>query len=361
MATATNLMVHAGGIRRSLEELRGLHTPAPTATWTPIAHAELVGQVQEGLRAVGCSIINQEYATAAKDARLFGVMDLMAPAYNEAGGVGLALGLRASNDKSLAIRIIAAARIFICDNLAFSGGGEKGSVCLHVKHSGKLRLDRHVPKAIDLFLDKAGVWRADLERMREVEISDGRAKELIFDAFAASKYGDRVLPGNRFGDVARLYFNDDEQRIKFPDRTLWSLNNTFTEAVKLLRPSVQMQYGERIGRYFARELARACPPPAVRDVVDFGANAVIQEGVNSGYMGGGRAVDVELVEEDGDDAGPPLGGDGAMEGRTPGADPAEPRAFEVRAGGFVPVELPAPVAEPEQVPEPWEEVWGRMP
>jgi hypothetical protein len=288
MSSAT-LCVHAGGIRRTLEELRDIPAPPATNTWTPVPHHDLVSQIQDGLRAVGVTIDREEYATAARDARLFGIMDLRAPSY-DAGQVGLALGLRASNDKSFAIRVVAAARVFVCDNMAFSGGGEKGSVCLHVKHTGRLRLDAHVPKAIDLFLDKAGVWKADLERMREVEIGDGRAKELIFDAFTA-RSADRVLPANRFQDVARLYFDDDEQRAKFPDRTLWSLNNTFTEAVKRVRPASRFQYGERIGRFFARTLARALPPPAVTEVFDFGANAAVREG-------NGRALEIDLNDAD---------------------------------------------------------------
>ena len=36
--------------------------------------------------------------------------------------------------------------------------------------------------------------------------------------------------------VSGLYFRDQAQRAKFPDRTLWSLNNAMTEAVKALRP-----------------------------------------------------------------------------------------------------------------------------
>jgi hypothetical protein len=39
----------------------------------------------------------------------------------------------------------------------------------------------------------------------------------------------RMLPG-----VAHRYFRDDRQREWFPDRTLWSLNNSFAQVVKEL-------------------------------------------------------------------------------------------------------------------------------
>ena len=82
--------------------------------------------------------------------------------------------------------------------------------------------------------------------------SDGRAKELIFDAFARCP----ILPRRLFPIVSGLYFDDEEQRSRFPDRTLWSLNNAFTEAVKVLRPEPQANGQLRIGRFFARTLHR---------------------------------------------------------------------------------------------------------
>ena len=72
--------------------------------------------------------------------------------------------------------------MFVCDNLAFSGDG--GTVVLRKKHTSRLDLSRVVPPAIDAYLEKAGLFKLDIERMKNVELTDGRAKELIFDAFA---------------------------------------------------------------------------------------------------------------------------------------------------------------------------------
>ena len=73
--------------------------------------------------------------------------------------------------------------------------------------------------------------------MKNADLTDGRAKEVIFDAFARNP----ILPRRLFPIVSGLYFDDDEQRAKFPDRTLWGLNNAFTEAVKILKPSPQAE------------------------------------------------------------------------------------------------------------------------
>lgn len=51
------------------------------------------------------------------------------------------------------------------------------------------------------------------------------------------------------------------QSQKFPDRTLWSLDNAATEAVKLLRPAPGQECGLRVGRMFGRLVNRARPEP----------------------------------------------------------------------------------------------------
>ena len=119
---ASGLMVHAGGIRRTREELTDLPTPAATDTWKPVPHWELVASLAVGLAHQGITIAREQYATSHRDARLFGVLDLLIPDVAEPD-YGMSLGLRGSNDKSLAIQAVAGARVFVCDNLAFSGDG----------------------------------------------------------------------------------------------------------------------------------------------------------------------------------------------------------------------------------------------
>ena len=252
------LIVHTGGIRRTRDELRGLATPLATETWRPVPHFDLVASLVDGLGHQGITIAREEYATSHRDARLFGVLDLLIPG-TAAPDYGMSLGLRGSNDKSLAISAVAGARGFVCDNLAFSGDG--GTVVLRKKHTSRLDLSRVVPPAIDAYLEKAGLFKLDIERMKNADLTDGRAKELIFDAFARNP----ILSRRLFPIVSGLYFDDDEQRAKFPDRTLWGLNNAFTEAVKILKPTPQADGQLRIGRFFARTLYAR--PVAGADVV----------------------------------------------------------------------------------------------
>jgi hypothetical protein len=85
--------------------------------------------------------------------------------------------------------------------------------------------------------------------MKDYQLTDHHAKELIFDAFAT---GRSIMPVSQFRDVAGLYFQSEPQRERFPDRTLWSLNNAFTESAKGLKnPDAQARAEVSIGRYFA--------------------------------------------------------------------------------------------------------------
>jgi hypothetical protein len=124
-------------------------------------------------------------------------------------------------------------------------------VVLKKKHTSRLDLAHVVSPAIESYLEKAGAFRLDIDRMRDFALTDDRAKGIIYDAFTR---GHAVLPVRLLPLVHRVYFDDEEQRAKFADRSLWSLNNAFTEAVKSLREVPQQRYGVQIGRYFGRVL-----------------------------------------------------------------------------------------------------------
>jgi hypothetical protein len=231
----------------------GLPCPAATETWKPVPHNELVNHLIDGLTKHDISIRGERYCVSGKDdARIFGILDVLIPNL-ATPEYTMVLGFRGANDKSLCIQATAGARVTICDNLAFSG--DSGTVVLKKKHTARLDLTRVVPPAIDAYLEKAGQFTLDLKVMQEMEISAARAKEIIYDAFIAKIMNQRFFPL-----IHHLYFNDEEQKGMFPERTAWSLNNSFTQAVKSLTPTVADDTGRRIGRFFARLVNRDKAP-----------------------------------------------------------------------------------------------------
>jgi hypothetical protein len=249
---ASSLIAHVDCKYITRDQLQFLSTPEPTSTWKPIPHYELVTALADELGRRNITVTREQYAVGGRDeARLFGTMDLCVPDVEDAF-IGTSLGIRTANDRTMQMQVVAAARVFVCDNMSFSGSS--GAVFLKKRHTSGLNLGDALPPAIEMYLDKSGAWRADIDRMREFSLSDGRAKELIYDAFLGKK---AVLPIRLLDDVDHLYFDDQDQRDKFEDRTLWSLNNAFTEAVKQLGAVNQERRGTDIGRYFGKVLHRA--------------------------------------------------------------------------------------------------------
>jgi hypothetical protein len=243
---SSTLIAHVDCQYRTREQLLDLPTPEPTDTWRPVAHHELVSRLIEDLDRRNIKVTREQYAVGGVNyAKLFGVIDLA----SEDTEIGNSLGLRTANDKTMKAEIITASRVFVCDNMAFSGSD--GSILLSRKHTKNFDVSAVVPPAIDMYLEKSGAWRADINRMREFSLTDSYAKELVYDAFMDHKSEIRL---HLIIDVNRLYFYDEEQRAKFEDRSLWSLNNAFTEAVKKLKALRQQRVGVEIGRYFSRVL-----------------------------------------------------------------------------------------------------------
>jgi hypothetical protein len=255
-ATNSTLIVHCGGVRRTRADLAALPTPDGTRTWTPVPHHELVNRLHEALHQVGVQVVHEAYCTLGRDsAKVLGTLDLQIPAL-DTPDFRMGLGLRAGNDRSCSIQLVAAARVFVCDNWAFSGSG--GAVFLKKRHTGRLAIASEIPAAVGGFLERSEAFKLDLARMQERAIGDDRAKVCIYDAFASG-----VLPSRLLDDVHHLYFDDHEQRDRFRERTLWSLNNAFTEAVKCLGAARQHSAGLAVGRLFGRLVHEADRPDRV--------------------------------------------------------------------------------------------------
>jgi hypothetical protein len=246
---SSTLIAHCGGTYRSRDDLARIPTPAGTDTWKPVPHHDLVTSLIDDLGRRGIAVVREQYATVGRDgARLFGAMDLRVDGL-DTPDLSTSLGLRGANDRSMAIQVIAAAHVMVCDNLAFSGSD--GAVVLRRKHTSRLDLAQVVPPAVESYLEKSGAFRLEIDRMRAFSLTDDRAKSIIYEAFIG--HG-AVLPVRLLPAVHGFYFDDEEERAKFEARSLWSLSNAFTEAVKALREIPQQRYGVAIGRYFGRVL-----------------------------------------------------------------------------------------------------------
>jgi hypothetical protein len=187
----------------------------------------------------GLCISKEEFALGHGGAALFAVFDFSREM--AAGESGFALGLRSSQDQSLALRGAAGARVFVCDNLALAGS----VFAFNRKHTSRLDLALTIRAGFDRYEHDAAQLASDIGRLRAEEIAPGRAKQLIYDAIAQ-----RAIPPRLFHQVHEGYFEPSQDRPDCAPRTLWGLHNAFTRALKKLSPPRAWSANVGLGRLF---------------------------------------------------------------------------------------------------------------
>lgn len=216
MSNAT-LVCHAGARKVDEFMLGTVETPAATASWTPIPHAEFVGGIRSALIRAGMAVTREEHAVAKDGARYFGLLHLQARAdYN------LALGLRNSHDKSFPAALAVGSRVFVCDNLAFSA-----EVKIARKHTTFIRRDLPglIGSAIGRLNGLVGIQDHRIESYKRFDMTDAQAHDVVVQALDA-----RVVPVTRVPAVLKEWRNP--RHAEFKPRNAWSLFNAFTETMK---------------------------------------------------------------------------------------------------------------------------------
>jgi hypothetical protein len=145
------------------------------------------------------------------------------------------------------LALTAGYRVFVCDNMAFSGDFTP----LSHKHTHNLALRDSISIAVDRIHRNFETLEQQVKAMTKFGLTDNDAKLFIYRAFL-----DRALKGvprNLMFDVHDQYFNPTHEA--FQPRNLWSLSNAFTSAFKTLTPLKQYEVTARLGSFFADERA----------------------------------------------------------------------------------------------------------
>ncbi len=261
--TSSTLVAHCGARKVTREELMTIPVPEGTRTHQPLSHFEIVEVLEETLSFRYLKVKRDEYAVSADGMKMFGVMDLN----TGFDGGNFSIGLRNSNDKSMRLALTAGLRIFVCDNMAFSGDF---TPLLH-KHSRKLELKDVMSIAVDRIQRGFDPLGKRVAEMRTFGLTDNDARLLIYRAFLERAI--RGVPRNIMSAVHDNYFRPNYD--DFKPRTLWSLSNAFTSAFKELAPIKQFEVTARLGSF-------------LNDVQ------------NPGENGTGAVIDIEVEPEDND-------------------------------------------------------------
>lgn len=214
----------------------------------PIPHHLLVAALRVEAQERGYDVRREQLALGMSGSAIFGVMDLMPPGvvnvdYAEPADEsrGLSIGFRNSTNSTLAVKVVAGTRVFVCDNLALSGD----LIALQRRNTRGLDVEAAIKEGFDKFLQHASALDRHVARMQAAAISDMAAKARIFDAFAQ-----RVVPVHLFDDVNANYFKPKDDMLDCQPRTEWGLHNAFTRTLKSLGPSRSFASNVALGRLF---------------------------------------------------------------------------------------------------------------
>ena len=89
--------------------------------------------------------------------------------------------------------------------------------------------------------------RRQVEEWRQAQITDERAKLILYSAFVDGKL---EAPRSLLSDVHRPYFQPQYE--EFSPRTMWSLSNAFTSAFKELDPVPQFKATAKLGTFLSQ-------------------------------------------------------------------------------------------------------------
>lgn len=214
------LMLHAGASAATLDQVAEVATPSPENGWHPIAHVDVVSLVKSTLEARHLTVTSQGFALWAGGQRMFGVLELRNG--ENLSDYALTIGVRNSHDKSFAAGAALGSKVFVCDNLAFSG-----EITFARKHTVNIARDlpQLVSAAIGGLVDLRGWQDKRIASYKEFEMTDALAHDIIVRSLDR-----QVIGPMKIVDVLAEYRKPRHE--EFAPRNAWSLFNAFTEIAK---------------------------------------------------------------------------------------------------------------------------------
>lgn len=237
------LMLHRGGWEATKADLASVPVPDATESYHPVPYGRFIEEVELHVPRFGLNVRSSQFALAREGGQMFGVLTC-------GNGVpdrdyALAIGVRNSYDRSLAVGLTLGSRVFCCDNLAFSG-----EVTMHRKHTANVFRD--LPDLIYRMLSQVSAMRqrtdGEIAAMKVRELPPAHAHHLMVEVIRAN-----VLPASRLPKVLEAW--EEPAHAEFKPRTAWSLFNAFTEVQKGAPPRAQMECSLRLSSLFRRELS----------------------------------------------------------------------------------------------------------
>jgi len=162
--------------------------------------------------------------------------------------------------QAFALGVIAGLRVFVCDNMAFSGGDR----LLRRKHTTGLELVAEVDRGLDRTFHSYRDLVQLVDQLRDTKLTDMEAKVLLYDLALDG----RVIAPDQLGKVHGWYFTPEEMASEedrergFSDvepRNAWAVANAVTRVARSWTAARQQETGVALSGYLARYFRMHAP------------------------------------------------------------------------------------------------------
>ena len=217
----------------TIDDLAEIKLPEETNSYVPVSHVDFINNTKDIANRIldKHSLHSEQFGIARDGKQMFGTLTYKEDFHDGDQELGLSIGLRNSYDKSMSLGLCSGASVFVCENLMMTG-----EVVAMRMHTGNIidELKGMIFNALLKCEDKFSTIHADSQRMKEVSIEDAFAYSTMGKLYGYGIIKERQLPVMKKEWEKPKY--DD-----FNDRTLWSLYNAGTEALKTTAPRHRMK------------------------------------------------------------------------------------------------------------------------
>jgi hypothetical protein len=224
----SNLMLHCGS---EAIDRNGLALVEPGdamgARHNPVPYIDYVEQVTESLNHAGYRVNDELFGVQRDGGQFFGLMEI-SPAiegeYLPAGEYGLTVGLRGAYDQTLARGLAIGSRVFVCDNLAFSG-----EVTFKTRQTTNIsaRLPGMIAGAVDQLIDLSALQDRRFDAYKNVEFKPRWGDAAITECVRRG-----IVNPSQVGKVIAEWDTPSHEEHAAQGFTLWRYHNAVTEAIK---------------------------------------------------------------------------------------------------------------------------------
>lgn len=217
------LTLHCGAASVTREAVINVPTPAATETWFPIAHETLIQRVQSAVEAIGMKVNDQCHALTKDGARYFGLLQVESPR-QASSDYSYVVGLRNSHDQGFSAALSVGSRVFVCDNLCFTG-----EITIARKHTRFMERDLPIltSRAVGLLAQKWTTMDERIALYKRSQVSDSTAHDLIVRSLDAGAITTTQIP-----KILAEWRAPRHEEFNIHGKSMWRLLNSFTEIAK---------------------------------------------------------------------------------------------------------------------------------